>query len=378
MKYAVLICGAMADRTMPEYNNITPLSSADKACLDELAKYSEVGLVKTAEAADKYSVEKSVLSLLGYDPKIYFKGSAVLYSSSMGLIPEKDDVIFRCSFVKLSDNEIYEEKTMLSEVAPNAELDDIFRELCANFNNNVFRFVRKDDNIFLIWKKGEFYAGDFAVPQEALSECIAYHLPRGDFAQPIYNIMKKSCDVLKNYSADYVWIWGESAVYDMESFRDRFGLSCCVVTDKDFVRGMAGYMKAETASCGENASEIILEKLKENDIVFLYNSNAYEYSLSGDFEMKTKVISDFDKNIVRPVFEGLKSSGEDFGLMAVSDIAVPVHLKRLSGDPVPYLIYRSFDKKNSSISGFDENTAADSDNYVSEPSDLIKRLISLP
>ena len=79
MKYAVLIFGAMADRTMPDKNNITPLSSADKPCLDELAKYSETGLTKTSESADRYSVEKSVFSLFGYDPKLDFRGSAVLY-----------------------------------------------------------------------------------------------------------------------------------------------------------------------------------------------------------------------------------------------------------------------------------------------------------
>ena len=92
--------------------------------------------------------------------------------------------------------------------------------------------------------------------------------------------------------------------------------------------------------------------------------------------MKTKVISDFDKNIIEPVVEEFQKTGEDFGLMVVSDIAVPVHLQRFSSEPVPYLIYKSFDKKNSNASKFDENTAADSDNYIPDSFDLIKRLIS--
>lgn len=364
MKYVVLIFGAMADRTMPDYNNITPLSSADKPCLNELAEYSEIGLAKTCRFGDRYSSEKAVLSLFGYDPKIDFKGSAVLYSSSIGIVPQNDDVIFKCSFVKLSDEEVYEEKTMLSEVMPDGELDDIFKELCADFNNNIFEFVRKNNNIFLIWKKGELYAGDFYAPNEALSMCIADYLPKGDFAQPIYNIMKKSCDTLKDYSVDSVWIWGESAVYDIESFEDKFNLKCCVVTDTDFVRGIAGYMKTDIFSCGENVSETILENLKEHDIVFLYENSAYTYSLKGDFEMKTKVIADFDKNIVKPVFEELEKTGEDFGLMAVSDIVFSVRLQRISSEPVPYLIYKSHKKENSGVSRFDENTAVDSDNYL--------------
>ena len=62
--------------------------------------------------------------------------------------------------------------------------------------------------------------------------------------------------------------------------------------------------------------------------------------------------------------------------MIVSDICVPAYLERRVSDPVPYLIYKSNAKKNSGISSFDENTSADTDNYIEKPHELIERLIS--
>ena len=62
MKYAVFIQGGMSDRPIPDYNGITPLSSADKAYTDKLAQYSETGLVKTAELMEEPCIEKAVFS----------------------------------------------------------------------------------------------------------------------------------------------------------------------------------------------------------------------------------------------------------------------------------------------------------------------------
>ena len=65
MKYTVLICGGMADRPMPDYNNITSLSVAEKDNIDTLAKFSEIGLVRTSDVAENPSPEKVFFSLLG-------------------------------------------------------------------------------------------------------------------------------------------------------------------------------------------------------------------------------------------------------------------------------------------------------------------------
>lgn len=380
MKYTVLICGGMADRPMPDYNNITSLSVAEKDNIDTLAKFSEIGLVRTSDVAENPSPEKVFFSLLGYDKKEY-KGSAFFSLLDMNIVPDKEDIIFRCSLVNLSSDEIYEEKTMLScssEYMLEYEFDCIFDEISEHLSNDVFRFIKgRNRDIFLVWKKGEEYAGDFSPPEMALSECIKEYLPKGDFVRPLYDIMKKSSEILADYSSNALWIWGNSSVPRAETFENRFGLRGSVISDVDFARGAGRFAGMKVLSGGGDIARKILAEFDEGqDIVFLYTDDMYRSGMKGDFDGKAEKIAAFDRDIFRSVTERLKDGGEDFNIMLVSDIAVPAYLERSVSDPVPYMIYRSGSKKKSGFSSFDENTAANSDYYIEKPNELIKRFIS--
>jgi len=380
MKYAVFICGGMAGRPMPDYNNITSLSVAEKECIDVLAKFSEIGLVRTSAFAENPSSEKVLFSLLGYNEKKY-KGGAFFPLFEMGVIPDKEDIIFRCSLVNLSSDEVYEEKTMLScrsEYMLEYEFDCIFDEISENLSNDVFEFVKgRNKDIFLIWKKGEEYAGDFSPPEMALSDCIKEYLPKGDFVQPLYDIMKKSSEILEDYSSNALWIWGNSSIPETESFESLFGLKGSVISDVDFARGLGRFAGMEVLSVKDGIVRNIFDEFaKGQDIVFVYTDDMYRMSMKGDFDGKAEKISEFDREVLKPVVQQLKESGEDFGIMLVSDIAVPAYLERSVSDPVPYMIYKSNSKKKGGFSSFDENTAANSDNYIEKPHELISRFIS--
>ena len=370
----------MADRAMPNYNNITPLSVAEKENMNRLAKFSEIGLVRTSDFAENPSCEKALFSLFGYDRKKY-KGSAFFSLCDMGALFDKEDIVFKCSLVTLSSDEVYEEKTMLSCSSENMleyEFDCIFDEITENLSNDIFRFVKgRNKNIFLIWKKGEEYAGDFSPPEIALSDCIGKYLPKGDFVQPLYDIMKKSSELLGDYSSNALWIWGNSSFPEEESFKSKFGLNGSVISNVDFARGMCRFngMKAISAD-GDIAEKVIYELSQGQDIVFVYMDNMYLSGLRGNFDEKAEKISEFDRNVLKPVINESKKIDEDLGIMIVSDIAVPAYLERCVSDPVPYLIYKSNARKNSGFSSFDENTAADSDKYFDNPNELFERFIS--
>lgn len=380
MKYAVFINSGMADRPMPEHQNITPLSSAEKPCIDRLAAHAEIGLTKTTEITQLPVLEKAALSLFGYDPAVYFKGSSPLYAANENIALEKEDVIFQCNFVTLSDEELYEEKTLLSDDTDDLsqeERDYLFRVLSEEFNNDIFEFVRgKNQGIFLIWKKGEPYAGEFTSPYTALSQCIADYLPKGDFIQPLDDIMRKSHAILKENRVNALWIWNEGCYSQLETFKEKFGLNTTLISHTDFINGIG---KLSEMKVCDNISDIAETALKElansQDMVYIYTDSALGCGLDGDFDGKVKVIEEWDKAIFSPLVEGLQKSGEDFGIMVISDIAVPVYLQRYSGEPVPYLIYHSNSPKNSGITQFDENTAADSSFYFQKSFELINRLI---
>ncbi len=357
MKYAVLINSGMADRPMPEYRNITPLSQAYKPCMDRLAAYAETGLVKTAAINELPLAEKSVLSLLGYDAAQYFHGSSPFYAAAGGVFPREDEVVFRCGTVQLSDNQ-----TILSW-QPCRE-----REL--PFGNDIFRFVHgTDGTVFLLWKQGEPCAGEFLPPWKALHLCTDNCLPKGDFVQPIRAIIEQSRIHWQNRS---LWIWDAGTAPCLPPFP----LSGTVISDVDFVRGIAALAGLSCRHNTDCLSQTALQELSDGkDMVILYTNDTVACGLHGDTDGKIHAIERFDRDIVAPMFSGLCRLEKDFGILIVSDTAVPVHQKQQTGDPVPYLLYRSNAPQKSGISRWDENTAADSVHYLAAPHALMRQFL---
>ena len=113
MKYVVVLCDGMADYPVPALGGKTPMMVADKPNFDMLASRSEVGLVRTVAPGLKPGSDVANLSVLGYDPKKCYTGRSPLEAVSIGVKLKDDDVTLRCNLVTLSDEENYEDKTMV-------------------------------------------------------------------------------------------------------------------------------------------------------------------------------------------------------------------------------------------------------------------------
>jgi len=85
-----------ADWPVKEQGGQTCLEAADTPNLDKLAKKSVMGLTQTVPEGMEPSSAVACMSLLGYDPKVYYRGRAAIEAMSMGLKLEDDEVIFRC------------------------------------------------------------------------------------------------------------------------------------------------------------------------------------------------------------------------------------------------------------------------------------------
>ena len=84
MKYVVLLCDGMADLPRDDLTGKTPMGTAKKPNMDKLAKVSEVGLVKTVIDSLKPGSDVANLSVLGYDPSVYYSGRSPLEAGGRG------------------------------------------------------------------------------------------------------------------------------------------------------------------------------------------------------------------------------------------------------------------------------------------------------
>ena len=142
MKYLVMLCDGMADEPVAELNGKTPMESAKKPCMDLLASKAEVGLLKTVADGLKPGSDVANLSVLGYEPAKYYSGRSPLEAASIGIDLKDDDVTLRCNLVTLSDEENYEDKTILDYCADDissAEAKILIDCIEENLGNDIFK-----------------------------------------------------------------------------------------------------------------------------------------------------------------------------------------------------------------------------------------------
>ncbi|MFQ5787573.1 MAG: phosphoglycerate mutase, partial [Thermodesulfobacteriota bacterium] len=105
MKYVILQADGMPDHPLPELGNKTPLEVARTPNLDKIAKTAlRFGMVKTIPEGLPPGSDVGNLTVLGYDPNLYYTGRSPLEAASIGVNLKESDVSLRCNLVTLADS----------------------------------------------------------------------------------------------------------------------------------------------------------------------------------------------------------------------------------------------------------------------------------
>ena len=139
MKYIVILGDGMADLPVKELGNKTPLDCAKHPNMDFIAAERYLWTGKNCAARNAPGSDTANLSAMGYDPKVYYTGRSPLQKQmSMGIDLSLTDVTYRCNTVTLSDDENYEDCTMVDYSAgeiTTEESSQIIRDLNEQFHN---------------------------------------------------------------------------------------------------------------------------------------------------------------------------------------------------------------------------------------------------
>ena len=183
MKYVVVLGDGMADEPLAELRGKTPLSYANTPALDAIAQKSEIGMVRTVPEGMVPGSDTANLSVLGYDPKVYYSGRSPLEALSIG-VPMKDtDVALRCNVVTISEDDVpFEEKTIIDHSS-----DEISTQDCTVLLNAVKKELENETYHFypgtsyrhcLIWENGQVV--ELTPPHDVLGQVIGRYLPKDD------------------------------------------------------------------------------------------------------------------------------------------------------------------------------------------------------
>lgn len=400
MKNIVLLCDGMADRPLEEFGGKTPMEMANKPNMDALAATAEIGLVKTVPDGYKPGSDVANLSVMGYAPKDCYTGRSPLEAASIGIDLKDTDVTLRCNLVTLSEEEPYEEKTMIDYSAgdiSSAEAAEIIASVEEHFGSEKFRFYAGVSyRHCLVVNNGTTELGNLTPPHDISDRVIGGYLSQNENAKELIEMMKESYDFLKNHPvnlervakgkrpANSIWLWGEGRRPKLENFKEKFGVSGGVVSAVDLVKGIgrcAGMTVAEVEGATgyidtnfEGKAKAAVELMKQGcDMVYIHVEAPDECGHRGEKENKVRAIELIDSRVLPIVLDALKDE-EDFGIMILPDHPTPLCIKTHSSEPVPYMIYRK-SRKAAGCEKFCEKAAEESGIYLDPGSDIMSRFL---
>lgn len=398
MKYVVILGDGMADEPIESLGNKTILQAADTPFLDMLSKKSEIGMVHTVPDGMAPGSDTANLSVLGYDPKIYYSGRSPLEALSIGVPMTDTDIALRCNIVTISEEEgvPYEEQTIIDHSSSEISTEDcgiLLEAVRKELENDIFKFyLGTSYRHCTIWHNGSVVK--LTPPHDVLGQKVGPNLPE---TESLREMMKKSYEILKNHPlnierkkkglnpANSCWFWGAGTKPVLSSFEEKTGKKGVMISAVDLLKGIAvGAGMDNIIVPGadgtlhtnyEGKANAAIKALTEDgyDFAYIHVEAPDEMGHQGSVERKIKAVENLDGRVIKTVVEGLKKSGEPFRVIVTPDHPTPIRLRTHVAKPVPYLLYDSTEELDRTWN-YNEAEAEASKNYVANGHQLIDKL----
>ncbi len=397
MKYVVVLSDGMADYPIDALGGKTPLEYAATPCMDALASGGIMGMAKTVPESMKPGSDVANLAVMGYNPLTCYSGRSPLEALSVGVSMKDTDVVFRCNIVTLSEDEPYEEKTIIDHSSGEISTQDadiLMDAVREAFQNETFKFYTGTSYRHItVWDKGEIL--DLEPPHDHLGQVIGSYLPEN----PLFReMMKKSFDILNNHplnikraaegknKANSLWFWGAGTKPSLQNFHEKTGLNGTMISAVDLLKGIAvgaGMQVVEVEGATGSLDTNYLGKARaavdallqdKQDFVYIHVEAPDEMGHQGNLHHKIQSIEEIDKNIVAVVKNALDDADEAYRILVLPDHPTPICKRTHTADPVPYVLFDSTKIENKQTT-FCEKNAEKTGIYQSEGYRLMELLI---
>ena len=367
MKYLILVPDGAADHQLDRLDGKTPLEVADMPVINKLAQKSMIGLVRTIPEGIAPGSDAANLSVMGYDPSVYLTGRSPLEAASIGIELSDTDVAFRTNLITLQGDGDYEDLIILDHSAGDIsteEADELIDTINKAFGNENRHFYTGTSyrHCLIVHNGSTDY--DLTPPHDQLDKKAGPYLPKGPGSDEITDMMKRSYELLKDHPvnqkriaagknpANSLWIWGQGKKPALSSFEEKYGITGVAISAVDLVKGIAicagldsidvpgatGTLHTNFAGKAQAAIEAFRGG---KDFVYVHLEAPDECSHQGDLEGKIYSLERIDKEVLKPILEYFRSSGDDFSILELPDHRTPIALRTHTSEPVPFVLYRS-------------------------------------
>ena len=341
MKTFALFCGGMADRPSEMLSGRTPLEVAKTPHLDALVKKGRVGSVNFVPRSLSASRDVACMAMLGYDPQEYYTGLAPLEALALEISQDDRDVAFRFDFITVSEDIFVDVTRRLSS----RESEILVTELNSKFGDAKAHFFKGHSHEGILMFKDSGSSEDLdelecVPPANASGQKITKLLPRGKSASALKDMMSKARKILEDHEinrvridlkenpANMIWPWGQGKKPKLPGFEGRYGVRGGIVSETDFVKGLA-------LNCGLTLFPTLAQAIEnEAEFVFTYTPARPE---PNDLMAKIRRIEEFDAQVVGPVCKATEAGGAYRILVGTDLIESAAQGLPAAGD-VPFLL----------------------------------------
>ncbi|MGN0804899.1 MAG: cofactor-independent phosphoglycerate mutase [Candidatus Coproplasma sp.] len=403
MKYVVVLGDGMADWKIEKLGGKTCLEASKTPTLDRLAPLSAVGLCKTVPDGMKPGSDVANMSVLGFNPHNYYTGRSPLEAVSMGIKLTDTDVTLRCNLVTLSDEENYEDKTMVDYSAgeiSTAEAGELINYLKGYLDSESYTFYPGISYRHCLVMDNGVTGHTLTPPHDISDRKITEYLPQGPCAELYLSLMKKSYELLKNHPvnlkriaegkrpANSVWLWGEGTKPGLSPFEKEHSLKGGIISAVDLVKGIGiladmqvievegatGNYDTNFKAKADSAVDALLGGL---DFVYIHMEAPDECGHHGDIEHKIYSIEQIDGVVIPTLISRFEEAGEDYAILVTPDHPTPCKCKTHVSEPVPFLIYTNKANLSNGAVRYTEDEAKKTGLYVADGYKLIENLLAI-
>ena len=373
----------MADYPLDELGGKTPLQTAYKPNMDRVAREGCNGLLETVSKGFEPGSDVANLSIMGYNPKLYYPGGrGLVEAAAMGIELKPGDLAMRANIITVEDGRIV-------DYSAGKISDDEARELIklANeaFGDDSIKFYPGVSYRNLIMVRGlNIHPYDLIcnAPHDHQGEEFRKLLIRGrgrasELAEKLNDIMIRSQEVFEKSRvnelrrkqgrppANMLWFWGPGRTKRrMPTIKQRFGLEGVVITAIDLIRGLgvlSGLTPVNVKGANayfntnfEGKADAAIKALNGgSDIAVIHVEAPDEAGHEGLVEEKIKAIENIDRRLLGRLMKGINN---DFRIGLLPDHYTPVSVRTHVHGPVPFAIMGSGIKADS-VEKFDEESA---------------------
>jgi 2,3-bisphosphoglycerate-independent phosphoglycerate mutase len=358
MKYCVLIIDGASGWPLAAHGGRTCLELAHTPNMDALAQAGIVGLLHTVPPGMEPSSACACMSVLGYDPQVYYRGRSAIEAHGMGVPINEGEAVFRCNLVAVRNGRMW---SYSCGHISTGEGQALIATLNEKLGSDKVHFYPGVSYRHLCKIKGEedTLLASCTPPHDIPDKPIAEFLPKGTGSNLLRELMARSEPVLRAHPmnverrargdipATMIWLfWGSGKIPDIPAFKEAYGLNAAVISGVDIVRGLARMTGIEVLDIpgvtgdlnNDYAAQAMgtLEALVRYGMVVVHVEATDEAAHAGLVKDKIEAIQKADKEIVGR----LRSWDKDaLRVLILPDHATPIEIQTHVSDPVPFILW---------------------------------------